>query len=234
MKLLEKQQVNTQKAKERKLEIDEGAKLAKKIDILRETFSKEQTNLLKFRDESLENIRKEIELGIEKKNQLYREITEAEERKKTLLLPLDKEFDQIEMSKSLLQQRIEEFEIKENIILQRENSLESKERELISGRNDLAETKEIISKTLLEATRTKELADSRLKDIERKGKDNILAFIQREKDLDQKEEAVLYREVDLNNGLEQLKKDRENIIRQKIALEDREKTLEREFKRLKS
>ena len=60
MKILNRQQINEEKSRLRKIEIDEGIKLAEKIDLLRETAAKEESKLKKFRDENLKIIQKEI------------------------------------------------------------------------------------------------------------------------------------------------------------------------------
>lgn len=61
MKLLKKPELTSLKAQERKIEIDEGAKLAKKIDLLRQMSSEEESRLAKFRTESLRVIKEELE-----------------------------------------------------------------------------------------------------------------------------------------------------------------------------
>lgn len=61
MKLLPKSEVDLKKAQERKGEIDEGLKLAKKIDALRQAVVEEERKLTLFRRASLETIQKEID-----------------------------------------------------------------------------------------------------------------------------------------------------------------------------
>lgn len=78
MKLLTKQNVSDLKAVERKREIDEGAKLASKVDKLRELSSAEQARLSKFQQDTLSQIKKEIDLEIERKEVLKRENAELE------------------------------------------------------------------------------------------------------------------------------------------------------------
>lgn len=74
MKLLSKIEINTLKSVERKKEIDEGVKLAKKVDTLREVASKEESNLRKFRIETLAIIQSEINLKIKERDSLLEEI----------------------------------------------------------------------------------------------------------------------------------------------------------------
>lgn len=76
MKLLEKSVINNLKALERKREIDEGKKLAERVDKLRELSSKEQANLSEFRDHTLKAIRQEIDDALFEKEKVLRETEE--------------------------------------------------------------------------------------------------------------------------------------------------------------
>jgi hypothetical protein len=84
MKLLEKNEISKIKGIERKMEIDEGIKLAKRVDTLRELSAKEQTSLSKFRDESLKQIRIEIDSLITERNNLILENKELEKKNNAL------------------------------------------------------------------------------------------------------------------------------------------------------
>lgn len=75
-KLLPKQEFAQLKSEERKREIDEGIKLAEKVDLLRETAAQEGANLAKFRIESLKVIKEEIDKLISEKDILKKEIAE--------------------------------------------------------------------------------------------------------------------------------------------------------------
>lgn len=82
--MLNKSEVNTFKSNERKQLIDEGVKLAKKVDLLRETSAKEEANLSKFRIESLKTLKEEIEVLIAKKDSLINEIENLQTEKNRL------------------------------------------------------------------------------------------------------------------------------------------------------
>lgn len=84
MKLLSQTEVNKLKGNERKQLIDEGVKLAKKVDLLRETSAKEEANLAKFRTESLRTLREEIEVLVREKLSLCEELKGLREEKERL------------------------------------------------------------------------------------------------------------------------------------------------------
>lgn len=89
MKLLPKNEVDLKKAEERKGSVDEGVKLARKIDALREAASDEETRFSKFRIASLAILHKEIDSLIEKKKILEESITTLSEEKKRLQLAIE-------------------------------------------------------------------------------------------------------------------------------------------------
>ena len=95
MHLLERKQIDTLKADERKRDIDEGAKLAKKIDDLRRLASEEQTRLQKFRDESLKATRDEIDAVIREKENICREIESLRQEATRLKKVLEETADSI-------------------------------------------------------------------------------------------------------------------------------------------
>lgn len=90
MKLLEKSVINNLKTIEQKREIDEGKKLALKVDKLRELSAQEQSRLTLFRDESLKKIRQEIDDAIIERNSVLRETEELREESRKLKTLLEK------------------------------------------------------------------------------------------------------------------------------------------------
>jgi hypothetical protein len=74
MKIRDKLEISTAKAREKQKEIEEGAKIAKTIDVLRETKAREESSLRKFRDESLKRIQEEINAKIMEKKLLTEDI----------------------------------------------------------------------------------------------------------------------------------------------------------------
>lgn len=92
MKLLSREDIAKQKSSERKSEVDEGIKLARKIDVLRETASNEETKLSKFRAEGLKQLKEDIDGLMSLKTALERDV-------QTL-------YESIEVAKGKLQQFI--------------------------------------------------------------------------------------------------------------------------------
>lgn len=87
MILPKKIDIDKAKASERKIQIDEGVALAKKIDFLRETALKEEKNLFEWRENNLNKVKYEIGQFIEERDNLEKQNNEARQIRDALLKP---------------------------------------------------------------------------------------------------------------------------------------------------
>jgi hypothetical protein len=74
MRLLKKSEVNERRVVEMRQQADEGLKLAKRIDALRETLAEEELSLRDFRNKEVSRINLEIEELTARRDALSREI----------------------------------------------------------------------------------------------------------------------------------------------------------------
>ena len=88
MRLLEKKEIQTLQAKEKTQAVQEGLKLTKRIDGLRELEAETEANYEKFRSSALTGIHKEIEDNLLIKEQLERDVQEQRIKLDELLKPL--------------------------------------------------------------------------------------------------------------------------------------------------
>lgn len=227
MKLLSKQEVDTQKAKERKLEIDEGAKLAKRIDSLRELHSKEEKNLISFRDTNLANIRKEIDEEIKKRGSLRSQVSQAEERLEYLRKPLDREWEKVrnerlnlEDEKALIVGEWGKIKEKsnENVRISLENlteksRLEDERKKVLEIVKETLENREKSEKTLSESRKILSISEetARKKSQELNVRETEVAI--RERDVDNFEINLKNREIELNILEKQLEDKRATLQR---------------------
>lgn len=213
MKLLEKNEIQQKKNAERRMEIEEGAKLARKVDNLRETAASEEARLSKFRDANLKKIKEEIDSLISKRDALTGEVERLTEEKRKFQIPLDKEWEKVREDAEKLKTLSGELEDKQIILSQTAKELDDKKRELEieeSRVNDLKlRTKESLRKaeeklrqsveTLKEADDKKKEADEyeEWKKQELSNREALVAT--RERDTDIRSENLVQRENELNN-----------------------------------
>lgn len=74
IRLLPKSEIEKSKAQERQMEIAEGAKLAKQVDLLRKAKAEEEQNLTRFRLESMKSLKIEMEALMRERDALESEI----------------------------------------------------------------------------------------------------------------------------------------------------------------
>lgn len=74
-RLLEKRLVNASLATERKQQIDEGMRLTKSIEALRETLAEEQASLERFRRETVKIVQAEINDLLRQRDALRKELS---------------------------------------------------------------------------------------------------------------------------------------------------------------
>lgn len=231
IRLLTKSEIVKAKSKDRQTEINEGLKLAKKVDNLRELASSEETNLNKFRKETLANIQEEILTKSKERDELVTRVTDLEKRKEDALRPLTDELAELEKEKKSLadgKKELEELSVTldklaidlvgsaKEIIDQETRIKDMTERTETKLSNADTLEKDIIEKHGL-ATRT-------LENAEREASVTIANAKQREEWVTQREKATFKKEEELRNKEIDLAKDF-------IRLKDREATLERNLKR---
>lgn len=123
MKLLQKSDIARAKSIERTKEIEEGLKLSRRVDGLRELSAKEEAALEKFRIESLSALMQEIKETTEKKDFLFSEIQSLREEKMRGL-------SEVEQKKSELAVTEVGFILREKSLEEKSNSVSVRESEI--------------------------------------------------------------------------------------------------------
>lgn len=235
MRLLTKQQVEKDKSLEKRREIDEGVKLARKVDKLREVSSREESNLKHFRDESIRAVKIEIDSLIVEKEALKEEVVELEEKRIIAQAPIDlkKEWGQVKADKVEVEAWKRDLLSRESGVIVREATVESKTQDFIRRDEDVRE-KETLTNRLLtetkkaydEAEETRNRADAYAKqtDKELDARDRVLAG---------KEEEMKYREHELELEKEKVAKDRKANTDERLHIESQQKTLRTAWEQIK-
>lgn len=231
MKLLAKSDVAKHKATEKQREIEEGVKLAQRVDTLREVVAHEEASLEKFRRETVASIHKEIVGLTAERDTLKAEVKTLQTLREEAIRPLDEQRENLHKTASAqeaIQQQLDDryisLKTKERYVddtlrdlstrNERLKQQEARAQELLVEADDkrkVAEDKESQANSLL--TQAKQTIEKATVDIEERER-----FIQsREQAVSAKEEELRTKEIDLAKDF--------------IRLKDREATLERNLKR---
>lgn len=233
MQLLEKRQIDGLKARERYQEIQEGKKLAEKVDALRELSAKEQTNLAKFSEESMSRLKAEIDKLITVREDIKSEIKVLERQKSLAKEPLDEEWAKFHAKRAELDSLELEIHAKQGSLIKKEEKYRKDVHSLGVEESRIEDERRRSVDSLAKAFQFLQEADSTLQDAR-----NAAATIQvaaelrdnetilREKEAQERERIVAQREEDS-------RKQEKAIEEGWILLRDRQLTLEDEINRLK-
>jgi hypothetical protein len=233
MRLLPKSEIHKLKAEAQKQSIDEGVKLAKRVDRLREVASEEEASLARFRTETLASINKDIVELDEQKSTLTGEIKHLFEVRNELLVPLDAEWDKVSEEKERLVKQQEALEgAKTALERERNANIEittnlKKETNLVAIKK--GEIEDNLNQSRLLKGELKQMAEvARLDKIrnDREYKQRLDLMIIREQQYESKKEWVKIKEAEI-------RKEKSDLVKEWRLLKDRQETLERSIKRFK-
>lgn len=233
MKLLEKKQIDVLKAQEFVAERAEGAKLAARVDTLREIQAQEEASLEKFRRETLSKLNAEIVSKVSERDAITYEVHLLEQARELAKKPLIAETTTLELSRSALRKETEDLKHRKVEVAASERRLQDQEiannTEKTRITAERQRTTEILSEsdndrktaaTLLVEAETMKAASARFQETLKQ------EFIHRDMQLAARERDCTIREDSLTQ--------REEEVRvKKIQVADREQTLITELARLK-
>lgn len=233
MRLLDKREVDTAKATDKKREVDEGKKLAKTIDNLREVKAQEEASLTKFRRETVKTIHEEISRKTEERDALKRENDILKEERAILQEPLDKAWEDYHNAKAQLDEREEGLSELKTTLAGEKRKLDIQGKESVSASTRAASWEGIARRLLSEAEaagveanrilekaqRTKTLSDEMADKVRKE-------LMHRDMMASSRERSVTMREADVES-------EKIELAKEWILLKDRQTMHERNLKRTK-
>ncbi len=211
MKLLSKNEIEKAKSLERKLEIDEGAKLARKVDDLRKLSAEEEMKQSKFRLASLKETNDQIAAATTERDSLLAEVVKLREEKRILQIPLDAKWSEVKGYEQRLQRLEIEISVKETSLEQRKKDLSVLEEAARVTENEIDLAAQRIAGNLLASERKVQEADAVLDEAKlvRNETDDYVesqknSLLSREAEVAVRERDVENRELDLEEERRQL------------------------------
>lgn len=232
MKLLDRKTIVSERADERKQTIDEGLKLARKIDSLRETSASEETRLAKFRVASLQKTKEEIDSLIEKKRSIEAEIRSLEDQRRLAQIPLDQEWEGVNTVSSLLDDTEMKLSSQLEIVKERESSLTVREKELAKEEGRVKDERVVSAKLVRESQRKLEASQLVLSESEQSRERARKYFEEENEKLLSREALIAVRERENDMMMESVSQREKEIQIRKKQLDDRYQTLQRTLNRL--
>lgn len=234
MRLLDKNEVNKRKNLEKRVEIDEGLKLARKVDSLRKTSLEEESKLGKFRDSTTKIVQKEIDGLIDRRNILVDEVEILETKKREeFTLKFGIELDKIKAKEKLLNDKFYQLLEKEDTLKAKDIQLQISQENMAVERRTLADNKIRAEENLRITEDSKKKASEILEEAEDEAELIKGEMAKKIKNLNIREEVIASQERDNRIKIEYIAEKELEFIDRERVLKDRYATLERTLKRLK-
>jgi hypothetical protein len=233
MKLANPRTIQTTINEERRMDIDNGIKIARRVDNLRETLSVLETRHALFNEATTKELREMTENLNEEILAKELIIADLERKKAKLLLPVTLKWDDVNAKEQELIKEKEKLISLRNELTDYKQELDSREKQLsLDEENYTNLKKEIdiqadkVSNSSLEAQNT--LLNAR--ELERATK---LLLKEEKAKIDKKSKQIELREENVVTRELQLEKEEKEIIKTKLQLADQRATLERAMSRIK-
>ncbi len=235
MRLLAKSEVAKAKSIDRQREIDEGLKLANRVDALRHTAAEEEAALNKFRINTIAKINEEIVTKAKEREELEVGNVFLREERIRLKGPIDlvQEWEMVRKDKAENEETSDYLLRKEIDLTEKENIVRDAQAGFSKREAKIKEKEEWAEKVVKEASvlhNEARIASSEAQNTLTKTNEEIE---ERCVALTQKEDEVAIKEADLLSREAQVKLDKAEIINEKKYIADRRKMLERGFAELR-
>lgn len=232
VRLLPKSEIDKRKSEEQRMAIQEGLKVAERVDTLREIAATEEVAFEKYRTETLRDIQTEIQSKYDEKDLLVLEVERLRIEKKDLLEPLDAKWKEVNevFQKNLefnssLQDRERGTTKKEEELSQRERNVQVTEgkaedlKKLASAM--FSEAKSLTARAKEESTEMRNLAQAELTLVEIK-----------QKEINKKESVLNVKENNLNTQEKKIEKYEIDLAKREQVLRAGWKQLEKTKQKL--
>lgn len=233
MRLLPKSEIDRVQAEEQRRDVEEGVKLARRIDALREVVAQEEANLEEFRRKTVERIHGEISQSIEERDKARSEASFWRDERAKAQKPLDEEWAHLRSEQSSFASQREEAAARESSLLHREQSVADAEKRA-ADLHRAADGRDADSRTrLYEAARAHEEAQSALSAAQRHSQEIETIKNELRGTLTHREQLVAQREANATIKENELAAERKKLEDGWLLLKDRENMLTRSIQNLK-
>jgi len=231
MKIPDRKQIASDFNLQRKLQVDEGVKIAKKVDVLRETLASLEEQHRKFIAGTRQDLINQTE-GLErKKADLQGELVHLEERRKRLLEPLDKEWAKLYDKETILTKRLFLFKDNEDKLNERESQITKTEKSTEEDRYKILELKGETERANKEARQFRDEQKSIRDDIKRTKDNQDKDFFKVNKELNKRDDELIIQRKYLDLVKKNLDAREKELDDKDRAIKDKYATLQRTLNR---
>lgn len=232
LRLLTKSQIATAQSIDKAREIQEGLKISKRVDGIRELKAKEESEFEKFRTETLSSIGREIETLNKTKEAIILEIRDFREEKRKGLRDVEQGLLSVTSFRAVLDQRESYLKELEQRLLRKQDEINAT---LLSSKDELERSrthKEESERLHLVAQNNHEASMFSLKAARKTEETTLLLKEALEKELSHRQQIIAQMEQDIIIKEKEIKNTKKELKTKEAQLLDREATVTRDFNRL--
>lgn len=233
IRLLPKSEIAVAKASVRQKEIEEGSKLARSVDRIREVRAQEDEALQKFRRESIKKIHAEIQTYSIERDHLKTEVAKLKKERQEALKPLDRERAEIAKERERAAKECEAARIKSIEAQEAEKQAKKAVKQASDALARAATKDELAGSKLRRASNLEKEAEHTLDDAKKVRELAIQLELDVREELTHRDKEVAARELGCTMREANLKDGEAELAKGWALLEDRKATLERQIKRAK-
>lgn len=231
-RLLTQSDLDSRKSADRRREVEEGAKLARRVDGLRELAAETEKNVEQHRSASLAQAQRDIDAVLSKKELLEGEVRELEEERKRLQAPLDAAWEKVRQeSKQNANERLV-LEQRDAAIRQTSIEQENVAKQLREEGERVVQERKRSMSLLKKAASDQEKAQTILLEAHELKEETANWSVHKTNELTKREKAALIRDQELILQAEQVEEGRLQNENDRKKLKDAYETLARTKKRL--
>lgn len=233
MRLLPKAEINVRQAQQKRAEIDEGVKLAKRVDTLREITAQEEASLASFRHTTLKAIAEEVKKAEAERNQVLKDVTDLRKELSEGTIQLDIRQSDLDTYQKSLEKLEHDLTLRVSALKTLAAKLKEQSKQTKEYNDRLVYAHKVIGEIQKSTDTTYMDARAILQQALERQKNTYTLVDSVENQLRARDIAVASKERDLTIREGHLERKKEELRVKELRLIDREQTLEREIKRLK-
>ena len=232
MKLLDPRSIAVNINEQKRIDIDNGVILARRVDTLRDTLAQEEKKLAVFKEVTVKVVQEEINTIISLLENKKEELSNLEKEKEKLLAPLTEEWNSVEKTKQIVMEQKQKLVILEKEHKEKVRELKNTEKELLKEKQRIEVLKQNSDEERIKAHSMLLEAQKCLKSAQSEDSDTLHRIAQKTSELQLKEAQLSLKETSIQLKEETILERELQINKDKLLIADQYSMLAREFKRL--
>lgn len=233
IRLLPKSEIDKRKAEEQRLALQEGLKVAKRVDTLREIAASEEAAFEKYRTTSLKDIQSDIQLRFQEKEQLEADLVKMRSERNALLVPITHKWLEIEEVEGRLNTKEAALSKEEAYLIGEKIDLDQRVREAKAKEGRAEDLKTLASAMFSKAEKTVATAKEESANMRNRAQAELSLVELKDLEVSKREQGAIIKEAQIKERESRIEKYEADLAKREHTLRAGWKNLERTANKLK-